>query len=149
MNELEVKASKFPFVMIAIFGTIFLPLASWILFSGIRSGLKPVPLAIGIVMFAVFAGVVFLFLRGRSNSVKYFTPSGIERMDGRKLPWNELKRVVDKMASKSATRKGLWRTEIQFNDGNSAWLIPSKIANYKDVRAYVEALNCERVQEDA
>jgi hypothetical protein len=37
----------------------------------------------------------------------------------------------------------LWRTEIQFKDGESAWLIPGKIANFPEVNDYVARLPCE------
>jgi hypothetical protein len=48
-----------------------------------------------------------------------------------------------------SNKKRLWRTEIQFTDGSSAWLIPSKVRNFDEVYAYVAGLRCEHVQEDA
>jgi hypothetical protein len=54
------------------------------------------------------------------------------------------------MAIKSGSEKRrLWRKEIQFDDGASAWLIPSKISNFDEVDAYVARLQCEHVQENA
>jgi len=37
----------------------------------------------------------------------------------------------------------VWRIEVQFNNGQCAWLIPSKVANFQEVRQYVDALPCE------
>jgi hypothetical protein len=44
------------------------------------------------------------------------------------------KRVVDKVRVRNG-RKYLWRTEIQFTNGEAAWLIPSKIRNNGEVTA--------------
>jgi hypothetical protein len=82
--------------------------------------------------------------------VKGFTADGLNRNDGKEFAWTGLNRVVDKMAIKPGSeKKRLWRTEIQFNDGSTAWLIPSKVSNFDEVYAYVSALKCEHVQEDA
>lgn len=135
--------------MLAVLGVILVPLSLGILFMGVRSGIKTVPVALGIILLITFAAVVLLYLKGRGKSVTSFTESGLSRNDGKVFLWSNLRRVVDKMANRSATRKGLWRTEIQFSDGSSAWIIPSKIANYDEVRAFVRGLNCEHAQEDA
>jgi hypothetical protein len=59
--------------------------------------------------------------------------------------WAELYRVVDRARVRNG-RKYLWRTEIQFSNGESAWLIPSKIRNYGEVVALVGRLPCERTE---
>jgi hypothetical protein len=67
------------------------------------------------------------------------------RNDGRSFAWVELYRVVDRVRIRNS-RKYLWRTEIQFHSGESAWLIPSKIRNYADVAALVRRLPCEHTE---
>jgi hypothetical protein len=149
MHHLRVKTGGLQVVLIAVIGLIFLPLGLGIFLNGIAGGLKVVPIVIGTLMLVTFTSVLFVFLRGHRRSVKYLSEQGLTRNDGREFLWAELSRVVDKMYRRSATRKGIWRTEIKFDDGSSAWLIPSKVANYREVRAFINGLQCEHVEEDA
>jgi hypothetical protein len=137
--------------MLGVFGLLVGALMVGLILSMISGGgVKLVPIAIGSLLFATFFTVVFLFLRGHRRTVKHFTSKGLERNDGKEFAWLGLSRVVDKMAIKPGSEnKRLWRTEIQFNDGSSAWLIPSKVSNFDEVYAYVAGLQCEHVQEDA
>jgi hypothetical protein len=96
-----------------------------------------------LVMFAV---VVFLVRRGWVRSVKCFSEAGVQRNDGRSFTWTELAQVVDQVRVSPAGRKYIWRTEIQFRNGDSAWLIPSKVANYSEVSDYVTRLPCEHLE---
>jgi hypothetical protein len=82
--------------------------------------------------------------RGHSRSVKIFTEDGLTRTDGYRFSWSELDYVVDQFHRRSgSSRLFHWRTEIHFQNGQCAWLIPNKIANFKEVSAYVAALPCE------
>ena len=138
-------------VMLGVFAIIVAALIVGLLLSMIASGgLKPVPLAIGALLFVTFVVVLWLYFRGHRRTVARFTPLGLRRNDGREFAWSGLNRIVDKMAIKPGSqRKRLWRTEIQFTDGSSAWLIPSKISNFDEVYSHLKGLQCEHVQEDA
>jgi hypothetical protein len=150
MNQLQVISSKFQMYLIAALAVFFIPVGLGLLVSSILGGFKIVPLGIGLLMLATFVGVVWMFIRGHRRSIKVFDDHGLSRNDGRKFAWSGLSRVVNKMRIKPGSEKRrLWRTEIQFNDGSSAWLIPSKVSNYSEVSAFVSGLQCEHIQEDA
>lgn len=80
--------------------------------------------------------------------VKYFSDSGSVRNDGQSFAWADLSRVVNQVRFRpgAPNTKFLWRTEIQFKSGQSAWLIPAKVSNYRDVREYVDNLPCEQTE---
>lgn len=42
--------------------------------------------------------------------------------------------------------KFVWRTELQFRNGESAWLLPTKISNFTDVYKLVGSLPCEHAE---
>jgi hypothetical protein len=145
-----VNASKLPMFMVGVLALILGVLILGLLIQMRSGGFKPVPVFIGLALSITFAGVVWIYLRGHRQTVKDFTDDGLGRNDGKQFAWSGLRRVVDKMAIKPGSgEKRLWRTEIQFNDGSSAWLIPSKISNFDEVYAYVSGLRCEHIQEDA
>jgi len=148
MNELKVVTSKLQIVLLAGLGIFFVPIGIWMLVSGLSGG-KVVPLGIGAMLLVLFAVLLFIVIRAYRRSVGYFSARGIGRNDGAEMPWSRLSRTVDKVATNDNGRPMLWRTEIQFNDGTSLWLIPSKISNWQEVRAYVEALPCEHAVEAA
>jgi hypothetical protein len=85
--------------------------------------------------------------RGHRRSVKQFSSQGLLRYDGRTLPWTELNRVVTQVRLKYGTgAKYLWRAEIHFRNGESAWLVPNKIKNREQVYAFARSLPCEHVE---
>jgi hypothetical protein len=95
-------------------------------------------------MLVLLGAVLWIVRKGHLRSVKCFTEEGLTRHDGRRFAWADLGGVVDQMHRRRGMSGDLlWRTEIQFKDGESAWLIPRKIANYSEVRAYVDRLPCE------
>jgi hypothetical protein len=141
--KLEVKRSKFPMVAAVVMVAIMGPLALFSLYSGIvRQNL--VGLLIGTALLVTLAAVLYLVSRGKSNSVTLFGDRGLTRGDLTELPWSNLDKVVDVMHTQQGQRR-LWRTEIHFRDGRSAWVIPSKVSNYQEVRDYVDGLACEHV----
>lgn len=147
MSQLIVKTSKLPFILAGLLGIFFVPAGLWNLVRGILSGFKPVPVILGILLLVSFAGVLWLVLRGYSNSVKYFTDEGLKRNDGKQFAWADLSRVVNQIRfNPTLNRKMLWRTEIQFKEGTSAWLIPSKVANFQEVSEFVANLPCEHAE---
>lgn len=97
-----------------------------------------------LVPLLLFSPVLWLARRGHARSVKVFTEDGLTRNDGLRFSWTDLSGVVDQIhRRRGSSIDFVWRTEIQFTNGQCAWLIPSKIANFRDVRQYVEALPCE------
>lgn len=147
MEKLEVKTGKFHFILIALLGLFLVPLSLFNLINGISGGFKIVPFGIGLTVLAVFGLVVWLVLRGYRKSVKYFTGEGLTLNSGRELAWTDLSRVVNQIRMKPGTNiKMLWRTEIQFKNGETAWLIPGKVANFPEVSAFVRNLPCEHTE---
>jgi hypothetical protein len=145
MRRLEVKTSKLQLVLAVLLGLLFVPLALLSLAGGLMRGFKVVPVALGLLMLAAFAAVMWLVRRGHSKSVRYFSDEGLVRNDGRSFAWADLRRVVNqiRITSQAHGTKSVWRTEIQFGDGESAWLIPTKIRNYDEVSEFVRGLPCE------
>jgi hypothetical protein len=127
MSRLEVKISKLQLVLTVLLGLLFLPLGLVSLVGGLARGFKTVPVGLGLMMLAVFAAVMWLVRRGHARSVRYFSGEGLVRNDGRGFAWADLSRVVNqtRITSLSHGTKAVWRTEIQFRDGESAWLIPT------------------------
>jgi hypothetical protein len=146
MDRLEVKLSKLPLILAILLGLFFVPAGLGLLISGLLKGFEVVPLGIGVMLLITFAVIVFLIRRGQVRSVRYFSDDGLVRNDGRTFAWTELNRVVDQVRVSPAGRKSIWRTEIQFKNGDSAWLIPPKVSNYPEVSEFVRSLPCEHTE---
>jgi hypothetical protein len=145
---LEVKTGKLQFVLIVLLGLFFVPAGFGFLISGVLKGFSIVPIVLGVLMLLLYGVVFWLVLRGYRKSVRQFTNEGLTRNDGRQFQWANLSRVVDKIRLVRG-RQSIWRTEIQFKDGDAAWLIPMKVGNYGEVRALVDNLPCEHAEERA
>lgn len=141
MNELKVKTSKIPIVATAFLALFFVPMGLGMLYSGISGG-KPFFIIMGFVLLILFGVVLFLVLRGHKNTVRYFSDRGVMRNDGVELPWSMLKGVHDQLVTKRG-QVFIWRREVQFKDGSAAWLIPSKVSNFVEVRDFTDKLECE------
>ena len=140
MNELEVRPDRLTLILVIGLGLFFVPMGLGLLTSaGIALA------AIGLACLTLFGVVVWLVVRGHRRSVRRFSAEGLVRNDGRSIAWAELYQVVDRVRTRYG-RKYLWRTEIHFTNGESAWLIPGKIRNYGDVTALVAGLPCERTE---
>jgi len=66
-----------------------------------------------------------------------------------RFPWSDLTGVVVQyrlMSFKHKTKQ-VWRIEIQFQGGRSAWLIPIRVANYEEVEAVVRELPCPHTEQ--
>jgi hypothetical protein len=140
VNQLEVRASKLPLVMLILLGLFFVPMALALL-----DGFRFAQSAIGVTCLALFGVVVWLVRRAHKKSVRRLSEEGLVRNDGQSFAWADLSRVVDRIRVRYG-RKYLWRTEIQFTNGGSAWLIPSKVSNYGEVAALVSRLPCEHTE---
>lgn len=146
---LEVKVRNLQFILVVMLGLFMLPLGSLVLIGELskRSKLVPAMLIIGLATLIMYGAVAWLFRRGYVKSVKYFSNEGLVRNDGRSFAWADLSRVVDRIRFNRVTNiKGIWRTEIQFKNGESAWLLPTKISNLTEVYELVRALPCEHTE---
>jgi hypothetical protein len=148
MNKLEVKTSKLQLILAILLGLFFVPFGLLSLMDGLSKGFAVVPLGMGLMMLVAYGAIIWLIRRGHANSVKYFSDEGLARNDGRSFLWNDLNRVVDQIRITSIAHhtKALWRTEIQFKNGESAWLIPTKVSNFREVSEFVRNLPCEHTE---
>lgn len=149
MNKLEVKASKTTLVLLILLGLFFIPMGLVCIISGLLGGFNVVPLGIGAMCLLFFGVLVWVILRAHRKSVKYLSEEGLVRNDGRSFSWSELSRVVDKVRVRPTGGKSIWRTEIRFRDGESAWVIPMKVSNYAEVGPAINSLPCEHTEERA
>lgn len=148
MDRLEVKTSKLQLILAILLGLFFVPVGLLSLVNGLLKGFAVVPLGIGLMMLVVYGAIIWLIRRGHANAVKYFSDEGLARNDGRSFAWADLNRVVDqiRITSVAHNTKSLWRTEIQFRNGESAWLIPTKVSNFNEVSEFVRKLPCEHTE---
>jgi hypothetical protein len=148
MSRLEVKTSRPQLVLAVLVGIFFVPLGLVSLAGGLSGGFRVVPVAIGLIMLVMFAAVMWLVRRGHARSVRCFSDEGLIRNDGRSFAWADLSRVVDqyRITSLAHGTKAVWRTEIQFRDGGSAWVIPTKVGYYPEVSEFVHGLPCEHAE---
>jgi hypothetical protein len=143
MNQMEVKASKLPFALVILLGLFFVPMGLMSLLTGLLKGFAIAPLGIGVMSLIMFGVIVWMIHRGHKRSVKYFSEEGLVRNDGRSFSWTDLSRVVVQVRIRPTGGKSLWRTEIQFKNGESAWVIPTKVSNYGEVAELISGLPCE------
>lgn len=148
MKRLEVKTSKLQFILAVLLGLFLVPLGAFSLVNGLLKDFAPVPLGISLMLLVTYGAIVWLVRRGHARSVKYFSDEGLARNDGRNFAWADLNRVVDqiKITSIAHNTKALWRTEIQFKNGESAWLIPMRVSNFREVSEFVRDLPCEHTE---
>ena len=147
MNRLEVKASKVTFVLVILLGLFFIPMGLVSLLIGLLKGFNIGQFGLGLMLLIMFGVIVWLVLGAHRKSVKYLLEEGLVRNDGRSFSWSELSRVVDRVRVRPSGRKTIWRTEIRFKDGESAWVIPGKVSNYDEVGPLVDSLPCEHTEE--
>jgi hypothetical protein len=148
MTMLKVKKSKFQLVLLVLLALFFLPMGLFIAVDALRRGGSIAPVLLGVAMLAIFGVVFWLVHRANAQSVNHLTDEGLVRNDGRHLAWADLDRVVYQVRLNRTTgRKGLWRIEIRFKDGEDAWLLPTKVTNLTEITDYVARLPCEQVEE--
>jgi hypothetical protein len=142
MNSLEVKTNKAFIGAAIVLGLFLIPLVILSLIDGIKRGRILFPLVLGVVLLILFGCVVCIARTGHSKSVRYFSSEGLVRNDGRSLSWNDLSRILTQIRIRGIRRR-IWRIEIQFKNGETAWIIPRKISNYREVIDYMDSLPCE------
>jgi len=112
MDQLDVRASKLPLVLVILLGIFFVPIGLTLI-GGPGFGLR----AIGLMCLIAFGIVVWLARRGHRRSVRRFSDEGLVRNDGQSFAWADLDAVVNKLRVRPYGRKSLWRTEIHFKQG--------------------------------
>jgi hypothetical protein len=145
MKTLDVETSKQQFTAAILLGLFIVPMSFLTMSSAMRRGFRIAPFTLGFAMLTVYVFVLWLVRRARARSVKRFSPEGLQRFDGQSFAWSDLTRVV-KQIKKRGYRRFYWRTEIQFANGKSAWLLPGSISNLEEVSAYIEGLPCEHTE---
>lgn len=101
----------------------------------IRTLLLGVPLLFFLLIF------IFLMFRAKKMIVKLIDSSGVTRGDRQHFAWQDFCGVVKQTAFNQRTqRRYLWRIELAFAGGETAWIIPNRIKNYNEVSAYLDTL---------
>lgn len=147
MNRLDVQTSRVQSAAAIVAGVIMVPLGLGATATGMAGGGGIVPVAIGVVMLATFGLVVWLQRRAHARSVRYFSGEGLERNDGKWLPWADLERVIYQIRIVQGEKK-LWRTEIRFRGDQAAWLLPLRVRNAREVSELVGQLPCEHTEKE-
>ncbi len=98
-------------------------------------------LIFGVPILLILSLISFLTIRARRNAVRLIDNSGITRGDGKHFAWNEFCGVISQIAFNQRTQnKYVWRVEIAFENGKTAWLIPNRVKNYEEVFEYLSQL---------
>ena len=92
------------------------------------------------LILSIIGTFIFLTIRAKRRAVRLFDSSGITRGDGRRFAWSEFRGVVVKTANNRFSLKYVYRVELVFASGESAWLIPQRVKNYAEVFAFADAL---------
>lgn len=130
-------------LIVLFFGGIFLLItyqnfsSRFITFENavIRTFLLGVPIIIFLTIF------IFLMLRARKNVALSIDNSGVTRGDRKHFAWQDFCGVISQTAFNRRTqRRYLWRKELAFADGETAWLIPNRIKNYNEISTYLDTL---------
>lgn len=96
---------------------------------------------IGVPLFFFLSVFLFLMLRARKNVVKMIDSSGVTRGDGRHFAWQNFCGVVSQVAFNQRTQQRyLWRIELNFENGETAWIIPNRVKNFEEVLEFVRLL---------
>ncbi len=146
-NRIEVSYQKLYDILFALIFFFFGGMLLLIIYQNFTSRfIKPADAIIRSLIFAVpiillLSVICYLMIRAKRNALKFFDASGIKRGDGRIFAWNEFCGTVTQTAFNQRTqRKYIWRVELVFANGESAWLIPNRIKNYDEVFNYVASL---------
>lgn len=84
--------------------------------------------------------LVFLAIRAHRRAVRKFDETGITRGDGRHFSWTEFCGAVTQTARNRFGREFVWRQELTFFGGETAWIIPNRIKNHGEVFEYISRL---------
>jgi hypothetical protein len=148
MKRLEIKTRNLQLILLVVLGLFMVPLGLLVLINELRSPwFTPARLMVGLMPIIIFGAVAWLFRRAYIKSVKYFSDEGLVLNNGKSFAWTDLSQVVNQVRLNRVTNAmGIWRTELQFKNGESAWLLPTKISNFREVYAFVRSLPCEHTE---
>ncbi len=96
--------------------------------------------AFSLFVFGIIFALVFLTIRAKRMSVKTIDETGVTRGDGRHFAWTDFCGVVTQTARRRFGGLYVWREELAFANGETAWLIPQRIKNADEVFTYIEKL---------
>ena len=113
-------------------------------FSSVREII--VKSAFSLFVLALVLFLTFLMIRAKRQAVRIFDASGITRGDGRQFSWTEFCGVVTQTAKNRFGKRYIWREEIAFSGGETAWIIPNRIKNREEVFTYLDALPRARLK---
>lgn len=144
-NRLEVLPTRFQDFLLVGLLIFWLPLNSFAFYSAITDQYSSakgriIKGAVFLLAFGLMFLITFLIIRAKRKSVKFFDANGITRCDGKHFAWSDFQGVATKTARKRFGGFYVWRRELLFKNGETAWLIPQRIKNYAEVFAYVEKL---------
>lgn len=149
VKPLAVKTRSLQLISLVLLGLFMVPLGLLLLIGELSKGsrLSLARLLVGLAPLVIFGVVAWLFRRAYVKSVRYFSAEGLTRNDGRSFAWADLSLVVNRIRLNRTTGvKFIWRTELQFREGESAWLLPTKISNFSEVYELVRGLPCEHTE---
>ena len=130
---MEAKINKVTLIF-AILGVIVcVAVGAWALTD-------PLGRSVAIFCFGFFALIVGLGARAIIISVKRVSAEGLERGDGRRFKWADLKEVKDF----GYRGHGVRETKLRFKEGRSALLSRTYLSNYDQLRSYVDSMTHAR-----
>lgn len=107
----------------------------------VANGTKITGLVINVGNGAIILVVWSLLFRARRTAARLFDDVGVTRGDKRRFDWNDFRGVTSRIdINLRSRRKYLWRVELVFADGETAWIIPNRVKNYDEVFEYLATL---------
>ncbi len=149
LAELQVRTSKFQLIIVILLSLFVLPFSLMLVISNISRGpdLRPIELLIGILPFFMFGIVLWRSVGAHLRSVRSLSADGVQTNSGARYDWSGLDKIIDRVRSRGLDRKHIWRTELHFANGKSAWLLPSRVKNLDEVYDYLSKMRLERTEE--
>jgi len=143
--KIEVKYTNFQNILLGGVSAFFSLMIALIFYQTLKS---PFSTSREIIVKGAFSGFVlalifvfiFLTIRAKRFSVRFIDASGITRGDGRHFAWTEFCGVVTQTARRRFGGLYVWRKELAFANGETAWLIPHRIKNAAEVFEYFNRL---------
>lgn len=105
------------------------------------NGIKFTSIAANLGNTFIMGVVTFLMLRARRKVVHLFDSSGVTRGDNRHFDWDEFRGVKTWMdVNMLSRRRYIWRVELVFEGGETAWVLPYRVHNHNEVLEYLATL---------
>ncbi len=144
-GTITVRSTRFQLVLVAVLA-IFLGFLS---VTGFLQTLKSVYMtsmqiflfrAISVFIILMPIVILMLIVRANRNSVRLIDTAGVTRGDGLMLGWSDFFGTVPRTGRNRYGGNFVWRTELIFRNGQSAWIIAARIKNGDEVFRFVESL---------